>query len=410
MSPSYCDEEDEEVQRPQYMRDSAFLTGRHPRKQTDPAAIKPWISTSSVDHRFKCLRNEESSWPRPEDGHTSRTASPSSSSYNTQAGRVQQSRCESLQELTTSVSSESRNTRFGAGFGRFDEEKEAHCEELRDGEGSLHENLESNRTDSLQVGPRPEDDDVSSQTINVSEAKIKDLIFDGIHSVPADAENTDECQVAFLKCSLHRTKNIWGTQLKLSLSETGQALLIAQCRQRSRNYHIYDVSRGTLGRKLTKKGGNYVGKIAAFSTNEPRHYLLVDNKSTAKQRNELGLFIYHRTRALTALIDGAKPRQICVALPGDSEQKSLLSRYLFSDSKLTVLNQQPPKLVNGQYSLNFNGRATIASVKNCQLVEDGGKKVALQLGKVDSDRFNLDFTAPFSPLLAFALAVSQFMS
>lgn len=414
MSPSYFDEDDEEVQRPQYMRDSAFIAGRYPRRQTDgSAAINPWITKSSYDHRFKSYKNEGLSGRHHQDDHSSRAASPSSSYYNAQAGRVQPNRCESLRDLTTL--SQSRNTWSGVGFG---EEKEVHCEELRDRQGSLHENLKTNGQDYRQGGPRPEDDDVrpeddevSPQTlINMSEAKIKNLIFSGIHSVPADDENIDEHQLAFLKCSLHRTKNIWGTELKLFLCETGQVLLVAQCRHRSRNYHIYDVSRGTLGRKLTKKGGNYVGKMAAFSTKEPRHYILVDNKPRAKQRNELALFIYHRTRALTALIDGAKPRQICVALPGDSEQKALLARYLFSDSKLTVLNQQPPKLVDGQYSLNFNGRASIASVKNCQLVVDGQKKVALQLGKVDSDRFNLDFAAPFSPLLAFALAVSQFMS
>ena len=56
--------------------------------------------------------------------------------------------------------------------------------------------------------------------------------------------------------------------------------------------------------------------------------------------------------------------------------------------------------------------ATIASVKNFQLVPgdgDGNSKVVFQLGKVGANTFNLDFAAPFSPFVAFALAVSQFI-
>jgi tubby-related protein 1 len=66
-------------------------------------------------------------------------------------------------------------------------------------------------------------------------------------------------------------------------------------------------------------------------------------------------------------------------------------------------------LVDGQYSLNFYGRATVASVKNFQLVPGlSDDTVVFQLGKIGDHDFNLDFAPPFTPFSAFALAVSQF--
>lgn len=118
---------------------------------------------------------------------------------------------------------------------------------------------------------------------------------------------------------------------------------------------------------------------------------------------------------------------------------------------MAVLNQRQPKLVRGQrvrpsrkflsrrrlsaaldrsscldgrwrhhngnvfrrYSLNFYGRATVASVKNFQLVpgcgENSTERVCYQLGKVGQDSFNLDFAAPFTPFTALGLALSQFV-
>ena len=74
-----------------------------------------------------------------------------------------------------------------------------------------------------------------------------------------------------------------------------------------------------------------------------------------------------------------------------------------------MLEQRQPKLVDGQYSLNFYGRATVASVKNFQLVPGlSDDTVVFQLGKIGDHDFNLDFAPPFTPFSAFALAVSQF--
>jgi len=59
------------------------------------------------------------------------------------------------------------------------------------------------------------------------------------------------------------------------------------------------------------------------------------------------------------------------------------------------------------YTLEYNGRATEPSVKNIQLVEaQESHDIKFQLGKVGSDRFNVDYKRPYSALQAFAIAVA----
>ena len=50
---------------------------------------------------------------------------------------------------------------------------------------------------------------------------------------------------------------------------------------------------------------------------------------------------------------------------------------------------------------NFNGRVTMASVKNFQLVEpDEQDAVLLQFGRVGKDEFTMDFGYPLTPFQA----------
>ncbi|XP_074339828.1 tubby-like F-box protein 3 isoform X2 [Apium graveolens] len=68
------------------------------------------------------------------------------------------------------------------------------------------------------------------------------------------------------------------------------------------------------------------------------------------------------------------------------------------------------------WCLNFNGRVTVASVKNFQLVAsaEGGEttaeheEVILQFGKVDKDVFTMDYRYPISAFQAFAICLSSF--
>jgi len=78
---------------------------------------------------------------------------------------------------------------------------------------------------------------------------------------------------------------------------------------------------------------------------------------------------------------------------------------------MTQLMNKPPNWSDevGAYVLNFNGRVTMASVKNFQLVSpDDLETVVVQFGRVGKDLFTLDFRFPLSPLQAFGIALSSF--
>lgn len=69
------------------------------------------------------------------------------------------------------------------------------------------------------------------------------------------------------------------------------------------------------------------------------------------------------------------------------------------------------------WCLNFNGRVTVASVKNFQLVaspENGvaagqeHENVILQFGKVGKDVFTMDYQYPISAFQAFAICLGSF--
>ncbi|KAE9611520.1 hypothetical protein Lal_00011635 [Lupinus albus] len=68
------------------------------------------------------------------------------------------------------------------------------------------------------------------------------------------------------------------------------------------------------------------------------------------------------------------------------------------------------------WCLNFNGRVTVASVKNFQLVaspkngvsEQAQETVILQFGKVGKDVFTMDYQYPISAFEAFAICLSSF--
>ncbi|OIT39849.1 tubby-like f-box protein 3 [Nicotiana attenuata] len=86
------------------------------------------------------------------------------------------------------------------------------------------------------------------------------------------------------------------------------------------------------------------------------------------------------------------------------------------DEVLSLKNKAPRWHEQLQcWCLNFNGRVTVASVKNFQLVASRGdgagqehENVVLQFGKVGEDVFTMDYQYPISAFQAFAICLSSF--
>ena len=96
------------------------------------------------------------------------------------------------------------------------------------------------------------------------------------------------------------------------------------------------------------------------------------------------------------------------------ENETMLAKIKQKEvSKLLYLINKPPNWNDtvGAYVLNFNGRVTMASVKNFQLVQpDHLDLILLQFGRVGKDEFTMDFRYPLTPFQAFAITLSSFDS
>ena len=105
--------------------------------------------------------------------------------------------------------------------------------------------------------------------------------------------------------------------------------------------------------------------------------------------------------------------------PGDEGQmlnrlKELQHRRYNDNFGLTSLQNRPPwwNVDLGAFVLNFGGRVSVASVKNFQLCDrDDHENIMLQFGRIEGRHsFTMDFSAPLSPVQAFAISISSLQS
>jgi tubby-related protein 1 len=197
--------------------------------------------------------------------------------------------------------------------------------------------------------------------------------------------------------------------------------------QKTSNYLI-SMSEGDLRRT----SNNYLGKLRAnFVGTEFRIY---DNGSNPDDvdhddpnsgdslRQEMGVVQYESN-----VLGSRGPRKMQVGLP-EVDQKSG-EQVVFQPSKkqetmmgklkkrdfthMVYAYNKPPRWNDavGAFVLNFNGRVTMASVKNFQLIShDDQERIIVQFGRVAKDEFTMDFQWPVSPFQAFAITLSSFDS
>lgn len=150
-----------------------------------------------------------------------------------------------------------------------------------------------------------------------------------------------------------------------------------------------------------------------------------ESNGSGEVRRELGAVLYAPSTAL-----GAKsPRKmtVCISRVDDesgeplrvwqprtngSDEDRLIPavKEAREEDKIFCFRNKPPTWSDeaGAYVLNFNGRVTMASVKNFQLLN--GEEQVLQFGRVGKDEFSVDVKWPLSLFQAFAVCLSSFDS
>ena len=221
------------------------------------------------------------------------------------------------------------------------------------------------------------------------------------------------------------TENKFGPKYTLYLQDGEDRIeLVAMKKMTSTNYHIYDMSRGApIQKKLSKKSGNYLGKLKGVSGKNPEYSLYTN--SNAKE--QMAAFKFTKVGLTKQIKVGQLPRRLHVLIPPVSEEgvhqtyktaadSDMLERFKNKvTGKMQIFVTKEPTFERGQYRLNFKGRVTTPSVKNFQIVHtvDGETQsktsdVIVQFGRVAENSFHLDFKKPFNAFQAFAMALAQF--
>ncbi|KAI9298886.1 brain tubby protein-like protein [Neoconidiobolus thromboides FSU 785] len=145
----------------------------------------------------------------------------------------------------------------------------------------------------------------------------------------------------------------------------------------------------------------------------------LEKQPEMKLRQELGAVFYEPNilgfkgpRKMTVLLMGMTPDGKRPEFRPSNDSEGLIESYKQKNSeKLLILKNKAPQWneETQSYVLNFNGRVTLASVKNFQIVHDFDLDyIVMQFGRISMDTFTMDFQYPLCPLQAFSIALSSF--
>ncbi|CAM9186240.1 unnamed protein product [Heterosigma akashiwo] len=240
-------------------------------------------------------------------------------------------------------------------------------------------------------------------------------------------------EAGIVQCSIVRNKS--GTnklfpnyQVFMKYGDQERFLLAGKKRagNKTSNYLI-SMQEGDLSREsrnfLGKLRANFVGtEFQVYDDGVNPKDLDAVGASADQARRELGVVLY-----ASNMLGSRGPRKMQVFVPqvdpqgrarefrpASGREGDMLGAVKREDlTDLIYLINKPPRWNDevGAYVLNFNGRVTMASVKNFQLIEgERPEDVLLQFGRVAKDKFTMDFQWPLSPFQAFAITLSSFDS
>ncbi|KAL7541681.1 hypothetical protein ACHAWF_006995, partial [Thalassiosira exigua] len=244
-----------------------------------------------------------------------------------------------------------------------------------------------------------------------------------------------------VQCCIRRNKGIknalfpeYRIYLKSGNSKTETFLMTSKKRvgNKTSNYLI-SMSRNDHDKNsesiLGKLRSNFLGTeymIYDHGKNPGYEDSYYDEKKDSDVRCELGAILYAANTSLGS--KGPRKMKVCISKPDndgnplkvwqptnkdDDRMATCLKKETPDLEKLLCLENKPPSWNEeaGAYVLNFNGRVTMASVKNFQLMEGaGGEEHMMQFGRTAKDEFSLDVKWPMSLYQAFAVALSSFDS
>jgi len=192
----------------------------------------------------------------------------------------------------------------------------------------------------------------------------------------------------------------------------------------SRNDHDKN-SDGILG----KLRSNFLGteyQLYDHGMNPEYDDAFNEENNNGEIRIELGAIVYANNTSLGS--KGPRQMNMCInkidadgnslkiwqpKTKDDERMMTCLKKQTSSIDKLVCFESKPPVWNNdvGAHVLYFNGKATMASVKNFQLcTQNDEQHIIMQFGRIDKEEFSLEVQWPMSLFQAFAAALSSFDS
>ena len=222
-------------------------------------------------------------------------------------------------------------------------------------------------------------------------------------------------QGAYVQLYVKRTKGgslLSSTPTTFSLYLKDGDTLVATAVKRESSYLIYEA--GEPGQRVAEQ--RMLGKLKG-SAIKGGSFKLVDGGAVLKKLN-----VFDDARDDFDKGDLPERHELCSISHSTSMGRGRTILVDCGDSGGRFVTKSPTLDDSGKRKLDFNGRVTLPSVKNFQLVphslspddhyttssSSSSDSVTMQFGRVGKDGFNLDYQAPLSGLQAFGVAISVF--
>jgi hypothetical protein len=233
-----------------------------------------------------------------------------------------------------------------------------------------------------------------------------------------------------IRCHLEVVKGIFNEYILYLEKGDGQNVPLMMTKRKKAStkiiYTVYVFEPNTKSAKHTDKLIKF-GKVN--SSLSRRHYVLAgnlnehdddnisigdlhdDNSNTDEDKPRKYFDLEYRNK----VIGRSKPKDLTLNLNINQAHKlkdadgNLVDNTYASTVKNKNLVTKSPEYDSKAkiYRLDFRGRAKLPSTNNLQLIDaNNPKSVLLQLGKMETKSFSLDFSYPFCAFTAFGLAVS----
>ncbi len=275
--------------------------------------------------------------------------------------------------------------------------------------------MNSEDENEIQVAPTSpptvtnlEDLDISMEVMP-SEIEIElelesesDVVFEPF--LPRYANDDLYCRVSIplnnhILMKLIRNKDDNPPTYDLFLERADQLYLLhAKKKLGSQYYEIYS----------DEKADKYLGKV--YSNFFGTEFTICDDKNL-----DIAVVLYKQN-----ILGFKGPRCMTIILPAllkdgkrYRDSKRLMEHFKVDSKKIVVLQNKTPlwNAETNSYVLNFNGRVTVASVKNFQVTpKEDLDYILLQFGRIETNQFTLDCKYPISILQAFGIALTSFES